>query len=571
MTNLITDNKADLVLGVEGHLKGNAAYDIATYAGQVGCYATSAPSSSMMARVLGEETEGGQTDPAAGIVAVMSRQMHASLRRTEKSVSGRLLHLIFGDGANPKDDKSPVHVIAAYGLSGQNKKSGARAQLARALAQGLEDILDNSIYHGHKFIIYADINAVALKSDRANGKLHNYDSAQGALWKTLMNEKYELVDLMKLKYENEPPKTYAPKGKPVSRIDVIFTSKSIADRAQAATGAELGELSATHLPLACSFDAEMDIPDQDRSVEATRDAAVVIMATMGGRKWSLSAKAEAIYLRGSFTSLDVQKRFREADETFARRTADAAEIEDESLQAAQKAIVEAAYLDSITTALLYAEHFAVRTAAGTARLRKKTKDKRKREANKNKDIADRAKAFAREAKTLLLKSLETQEESEGMVEVILDQLYAKLNEKGERLKKDADKKAGYPVGPGEKVETKESSWIKWLEDVAVHAEAELALEGWYDGYTGCHTKYERTREEKGVHQERTEETVTKIVGGKRNDWSGKMELLVGKDELGEPVLHVGAKELAAKVRETLQESGFKLHWMTKIFKQTIFT
>ena len=136
---------------------------------------------------------------------------------------------------------------------------------------------------------------------------------------------------------------------------------------------------------------------------------------------------------------------------------------------------------------------------------------------------------------------------------------------------DADKKAGYPVGPGEKVETKESSWIKWLEDVAVHAEAELALEGWYDGYTGHHTKYERTREEKGVHQERTEETVTKIVGGKRNDWSGKMELLVGKDELGEPVLHVGAKELAAKVRETLQESGFKLHWMTKIFKQTIFT
>ena len=126
MTNLITDNKADLVLGVEGHLKGNAAYDIATYAGQVGCYATSAPSSRMMARVLGEETEGGQTDPAAGIVAVMSRQMHASLRRTEKSVSGRLLHLIFGDGANPKDDKSPVHVIAAYGLSGQNKKSGAR-------------------------------------------------------------------------------------------------------------------------------------------------------------------------------------------------------------------------------------------------------------------------------------------------------------------------------------------------------------------------------------------------------------------------------------------------------------
>ena len=288
MTHLVTEDEADLVFGVEGHLKGSAAYDIASYAGQVGCYATSAPSSPMMAKALGEENARGQTDPAAGIVAVMSRAMHSRLRRTEKSVSGRLLHLIFGDKASPAEDETPMHVIAAYGLSGQNKKSGARAQLARALAKGLEDILDNPEYDGHKFIIYADTNAVYSKKDRTSGKFNQYDRAKTALWRVLVNAKYELVDVMNQAYDENPPKTFAPKGIPKSRIDVMFASKSIAGNAKAATGAKLGVLSATHLPLACSFGDEMEVPDQDRSVEATRDAAVVLMATAGGRKWNLS-------------------------------------------------------------------------------------------------------------------------------------------------------------------------------------------------------------------------------------------------------------------------------------------
>ena len=68
---------------------------------------------------LEKRGETGARDPAAGIVAVISQELNDRLRgRPDRSISGRLLHLTFGDGLSPETDNGKLHVIACNGLSG---------------------------------------------------------------------------------------------------------------------------------------------------------------------------------------------------------------------------------------------------------------------------------------------------------------------------------------------------------------------------------------------------------------------------------------------------------------------
>jgi hypothetical protein len=161
-----------------------------------------------------------------------------------------------------------------------------RKSIARALHEELETILSNAEYaaRGDHFIVYADVNAVEHGGDRATGETTSYDDDEHALWRALRSPAHGLQDLMAAAYA-VPPMTYAPKNKPTSRIDLLFASGAIAANAHAATASALGSLSATHLPLACSFrdDGLAGVP-QDLHSEGALDSAVAIMATVGGRK-----------------------------------------------------------------------------------------------------------------------------------------------------------------------------------------------------------------------------------------------------------------------------------------------
>jgi hypothetical protein len=287
MTNLILAGEADIILAVEGHITNDVAHSIERFAREENCFATTAPTSMLMANMLDDTaTTGKRTDPAAGIVAVMSNSMKSRLRgRPARSVSGRLLHLTFGDGANPTEDKVRTHVCACYGISGG---SGMRKSIARALHEELDTILSNAEYaaRGDHFIVYADVNAVGHGGGRATGETTSYDDDEHALWRALRSPAHGLQDLMAAAYA-VPPMTYAPKNKPTSRIDLLFASGAIAANAHAATASALGSLSATHLPLACSFrDDGLAGKPQDLHSEGALDSAVAIMATVGGQRWA---------------------------------------------------------------------------------------------------------------------------------------------------------------------------------------------------------------------------------------------------------------------------------------------
>ena len=186
MAKIIKEGGGDLVLAVEGHVTLSAAPDIQAWARIEKCEAVVAPTSTTAAAALDEHGETGARDPAAGIEAVMSRELNERLRgRPERSISGRLLHLTFGDGPSPEADNRKIHVIACYGLFGAMTKNGARADMARRLAVELTEILSREECSDDNSMVYADINTVGDSADRASGATLTYDHAGHALWRVL--------------------------------------------------------------------------------------------------------------------------------------------------------------------------------------------------------------------------------------------------------------------------------------------------------------------------------------------------------------------------------------------------
>ena len=237
--------------------------------------------------------------------------MQARLRgKPVRSISGRLLHLTFGHGANAVADDARTHVIACYGISGG---SSTRASMAESLYQELDSLLSNEDYRcrGDHFIVYADVNSVSHGGHRSQGETHNYDNHEHALWKVLQADEHNLQDLMSVAY-SLPPLTYTPKGVPTSRIDVLFASQSIAAKAHAATSSQTGCLSATHLVLACSFaDQAMASAAQEHVSEDAVISAVAIIMTSGGRRWTLGAtnsKGAKHYREEAFNDPEIRRR-----------------------------------------------------------------------------------------------------------------------------------------------------------------------------------------------------------------------------------------------------------------------
>jgi len=316
MTKLSQEGAADIILAVGAHITGDETHPIQRFAQEEGCFAATAPTSKLMSRIL--EHAGSQhqrSDPAAGIIAVMSTAMKSRLRGYPvKAISGRLLHLTFGHGANPIDDAARTHVIACYGISGG---SSSRASMAESLYQELDRILSNEDYRrrGDHFIVYADVNSISHGGDRSRGEIHNYDNHEHALWRVLQGKAHNLQDLMSMAY-SIPPMTYIPQGDPTSRIDVLFASEAIATKAHAATSRQTGSLSATHLVLACSFaDQAMASAAQEHTSEDALNSAVAIMATSGGRRWTLGAansKGARHYREVAFTDPKIRRQLQDA-------------------------------------------------------------------------------------------------------------------------------------------------------------------------------------------------------------------------------------------------------------------
>lgn len=176
--------------------------------------------------------------------------------------------------------------------------------------------------------MYADANEVEHGDDRAVNETNSYDNCESALWRVLRDDAFQLQDLTSMAY-TIPPMTYTPKGNPASRINLIFASKALADRACAGTASALGAMSATHLPLACSFqdDAMAGVP-QDTSSDEAANSAVAIMMTSGGRCWRLGKEGKGMYTSMYTQEEGIAGRLRQAIETErdGKRRADLAQL-----------------------------------------------------------------------------------------------------------------------------------------------------------------------------------------------------------------------------------------------------
>ena len=330
------------------------------YASEKGCRTIITPTSDMAAAALDEYGDEVMKDPAAGIAAIMKPQLAARLRgKPKRSISGRLLHLTFGDGQLPKDDKNPLHVIAVYGLSGEARETGARASLAQTLAKELRETLDS--ISGERVLIYGDINTVEFEADRVTGTKNAADEAPYALWKVLSDDKYKLRDVMTEACEDrEPPMTYLLKGNPISRIDLMKVGGNIG-KVYGGTGATLGNLSATHAAMVCSFDGPdfetLKTTPDSRSPQAMEHV-VAILSNSGGRRWNLNSKSTWRYSNVVFEESRMKKRLQKVREQASKAMEEAMADTNEENQKSRVAAVQAEAFTEYADLLLFAECMA---------------------------------------------------------------------------------------------------------------------------------------------------------------------------------------------------------------------
>ena len=590
MSRIILADEADLILAVEAHVAGSAAHDIAEYAGQSGCFATSAPTTGIAAATIGEGVKRGRRiDPAAGIVAVMSQGMKMRLRgNAERKTSGRLLHLTFGDGASEEEDKHPTHVVACYGLSAQSEKSGARAQMAMALARDLREILERPEYKGHHFLVYADTNSVQSAADRTSGKMLPYDKSQFALTKVLNDPEYGLVDLMVEAHGNSgPPKTYIKGLIPTSRIDMVFASRILAKQARTGTSSTLGELSATHLPLGCSFTGEeAKGVAQDETFKSTCKSAVAIMASVGGRKWNLNKELTEMYKNEAFENDEIKQMFTTLTAKYTNGLATAGRLSTNGMKeraAEHEAAVEAELYKELADAMLHAEHWCRQSSKKTKKVEKAQRKEGQDRKNQDLEILQISTWIAK-SKEIYEKSIEigrrkAEDIAEGVdVDVLVEQVYAAaeselkaLNKKLISIHKLLAERADYPISPKSEPNIKRDAWKDWTLLVVAHATKAMASVGRYEGNSAIGENFEKQKKGPGQTQVRDSKYVMRMVGGKHGDDTGKLDMIVQARGDGEVKLLVRLDELGEHVKRTQQELGFKLHWTTKALKRAIFS
>jgi exonuclease III len=334
MCRIVTNKIADIIIGVEGHLNEKGASMCRSYVKsftdcEIECAVPSALAAKMTvsdtpedAGIISKEDEDDDKGRKkrkhvgpAGIVIVMSPQMKARMRgRPEVKATGRLIHIIFGDGATAKEDRHPLHIIAVYGVSAVQQKDAHRVAMADDLKRSLTKIL-LSLQH-QRVLVCGDINSVAETTDRASGKLTSYDTQSWAspLWKVL--KEAGLIDVMARVCVGQPPMTYCHAGSPTSRIDVMYASPDLVNHCgmRAATGARAGTLSKTHRPLAISFST--------LGFRATKDSGpvtkvAVFKTCVRTARWQPSEKTIAFYNKLAFTeNKSIVKEIADMDEKY---------------------------------------------------------------------------------------------------------------------------------------------------------------------------------------------------------------------------------------------------------------
>jgi exonuclease III len=192
---IVTGGLADIVIMTEAKAGATTCATARDFARSKDCVAVTAPASQLSAMILEDIDPDLPSDPAAGIIAVMSTRLAAAMRgRPTKLFAGRLMHLTFGDGATANEDSHRLHVIAVYGFAGLQTNTGPRANLALKLAHELLNLLEQ--LEDERVVVVGDFNTVSSPADRLSGQMSGADVNCAALWKALENSLLGFQDIM---------------------------------------------------------------------------------------------------------------------------------------------------------------------------------------------------------------------------------------------------------------------------------------------------------------------------------------------------------------------------------------
>jgi hypothetical protein len=318
LCRLVALGKASMAISVESHLDDEGARNCVRWLGETpefeDCKLECCPASNMGSAITeawnkdDEDVKQGTRTGPAGIVVVMSKELkrHRRGKATTKAC-GRLMHMVFGNGATETEDTEKIHYVIVYGVSNPSNKHKQR--LSETVYNELDGLLTKIKREGanDKIVVCGDINTVKRRTDRRTNAMRTDDKTDYAPWKVLV--KHGLEDIMEAVCQGAPPMTYVPGHVETSRIDVVYTNfRGI----KCATATKMGPLSKTHRPVAWSLPgvklAKGKInPDIEQAV-------AVIRTGSAPNRWHLSEAAQQRYTSTFSVNGSIKKNFEEAEE-----------------------------------------------------------------------------------------------------------------------------------------------------------------------------------------------------------------------------------------------------------------
>ena len=313
LCRLVALGKTSMAISVESHLDDEGARNCARWLGEMpefeDCKLECCPASKTGSAITEEWNkddedvkQGTRTGPA-GIVVVMSKELkrHRRGRATTKAC-GRIMQMVFGNGATESQDTEKIHYVIVYGVSNPSNKHKVR--LAETVYRELDGILTKIKRGGgnDKIVVCGDINTVKRRVDRRTKAMRTDDKTGFAPWKVLV--KHGLADVMENICRGEAPMTYVHGGVETSRIDVVYTNFN---------GIECATWSIPSVKLAKgSFN-----PDVEQAV-------AVIRTGSAPSRWNLSNSAQERYFKALDTNPSIQTSIEQAEEALKERLREAA-------------------------------------------------------------------------------------------------------------------------------------------------------------------------------------------------------------------------------------------------------
>ena len=568
---LISLKHCDMLLLSEGHINQDTADLIEEHANRRGLYrALISPTSLLTAIAIDEFGDLHHKDSAAGVAALLSPNLASRVRGpAQKLASGRVLHFTIGDGKTPALDICPTHVIVAYGVSGEGGKSGARATMAKLVANEIDTILSNPTYADHCFMVYADANGVQNPADRTSGNWYGCDYAPYAIWRVL--EKHDLVDVMMEAYDNNPPMTYFTKhGTPTSRIDLAYVSKNMG-KTNAATADAPAGISATHAALGLSFENSTHrTPPQDFSTPQARDQhidhAVAFMATSGGRRWSPNDKTAKKYT-SYFESTDGETKSTvlvRYEEAVAEMQKAIATTKTKHLPESPEHDIEIGthytnFYDNAARVLLYAEKCA-RFNINTSTTPKKTDQVPIHNTHDLNLLNTRIIKCQKSLQRLTLTSFQGPEALN--FKSILTSLQVEIS-------KDVTLLSISPpntlISPSP--DTLES-WTAWLTSLQSITHGRMADQSHIQTGTSWATTQSGNGERRPSSTKRTLDRLSKYGGRKKG--GGQVHCLRVTDTVGDDTIILSENDLTELIKNRQQDLGYTTYNFTRIMKHILF-